>query len=298
MRAGLVRSDRVTRTQLENKAILVTGGSMGIGYACCEEIVRQGGRVLIVARGEKDLKQATENLNELRSNSAVGFRGDVSVDGDVRTAFEMSHEEVGPLDGIVHSAGVYGPIGSVTQVNPEEWLEAIRINLFGSFLVARSAAKYFKKMKRAGSLVLMSGGGAATPFPNYTAYACGKVGVVRLTESMALELAGSGIRVNCVAPGFVATRLHQQTLEAGAERAGTFVENTKAQLEKGGVPPMVAARAVGFLLSDRSRDISGRFLAAPYDDYEKWPERLVELAGSDLFTLRRIVPKDRGMSWQ
>jgi 3-oxoacyl-[acyl-carrier protein] reductase len=184
------------------------------------------------------------------------------------------------------------------KVDPDEWLDAVRVNLFGTFLIARAACRRMIERGTKGSIVLMSGGGAATPFANYTAYACGKVGVVRLTETLALEVAPLGVRVNCIAPGFVATRLHARTLEAGEALAGSFVETTKQQLAKGGVPATVAARAAVFLLSERSAGITGRFVAAPYDGWDRWPERLDQIAGSDLFTLRRIVPKDRGMDWQ
>jgi 3-oxoacyl-[acyl-carrier protein] reductase len=206
--------------------------------------------------------------------------------------------ELGGLHGVVHAAGIYGPIGPVTQVDPDAWLEAVRVNLFGTFLVLRAACRRMIEGGSGGSIVLLSGGGAASPFPNYTAYACGKVGVVRLTETASLEVASHGIRVNCVAPGFVATRLHEQTLAAGEALAGEFAAKTKAELAKGGVPASVAARTAAFLLSSRADGITGRFVAAPYDRWEQWPGHLEQIAGSDLFTLRRIVPRDRGMDWQ
>jgi 3-oxoacyl-[acyl-carrier protein] reductase len=184
------------------------------------------------------------------------------------------------------------------KVDPALWFEAVRVNLFGTFQVAREACRRMIDGGVRGSIVLMAGGGAASPFPNYTAYACGKIGVVRLTETLALEVADHGIRVNCVAPGFIATRLHEQTLAAGAQLAGTFVETTKAELAKGGVPAAVPARTAAFLLSSHASGITGRFVAAPHDRWERWPERIHEIIGSDLFTLRRIVPRDRGGEWQ
>jgi 3-oxoacyl-[acyl-carrier protein] reductase len=147
-------------------------------------------------------------------------------------------------------------------------------------------------------MVLFSGGGAATPFPNYTAYACGKIGVVRLTETLAQEMQPFNVEINCVAPGFVITRLHQETIAAG-ERAGkAFLENTKRQIESGGVPPTVGASAAAFLMSDAAKGITGKFVAAPYDVWDAWPKHLDVLQKTDVFTLRRIVPKDRGMDWQ
>ena len=101
-----------------------------------------------------------------------------------------------------------------------------------------------------------------------------------------------------MAPGFVATRLHEQTLAADVEAAGSYREATLAKLESGAVPASVAARTAAFLLSPRSQGITGRFVAAPHDRWEAWPERLGQIRDSDLFTLRRIVPRDRGMDWQ
>lgn len=286
-----------TAAPLGGMTVVVTGGSMGIGLACAEECVRNGSKVVICARGQSDLERAQRTLEALPGAYVRSVRADVTDPGSIERVLDAALE-FGGLDGVVHSAGIYGPIGPVVKVDPDQWLDAIRVNLFGTFLVARAACRRMIARGTRGSVVLMSGGGAATPFANYTAYACGKVGVVRLTETLALEVAPHGVRVNCVAPGFVATRLHAQTLDAGDELAGSFVETTRQQLAKGGVSPTVAARTVTFLLSERAAGITGRFVAAPYDGWERWPERLDKIAGSDLFTLRRIVPRDRGMDWQ
>lgn len=287
----------MTAVSLAGQTVVVTGGSMGIGYACAEEIVRCGGAVVICARGERELAAAAEKLSTLPGARVRAVRADITNARDVACLLDAA-QGLGGLDGLVHAAGVYGPIGPVVKVDPVAWFEGIRVNLFGTFLVAREACRRMVERGVAGSIVLMSGGGAAKPFPNYTAYACGKVGVVRLTETLALEVAEDGIRVNCVAPGFVATRLHEETLVAGAALAGSFVEETKAELAKGGIPIHVPARTVAFLLSSRATGITGRFVAAPYDGWETWPDRLDQITGSDLFTLRRIVPRDRGMDWQ
>ncbi|HUK22882.1 MAG TPA: SDR family oxidoreductase [Gemmatimonadales bacterium] len=285
---------------LEGKTVVVTGGSMGIGYVCAEEIVSAGGAVVICARGERDLDSARDRLARLPGAVVHGVRADVTAQRDLDCVLDAAVGVPGhALHGVVHCAGIYGPIGPAVAVDPEAWLEAIRVNLFGTFLVARSVCRRLIDSGVRGSLVLLSGGGAATPFPNYTAYACAKVGVVRFTETLAQETAEYGIRVNCVAPGLVATRLHDQTLAAGDARAGkSFHEKTKAELARGGVPASVAARAAVFLLSERAAQITGRFLAAPYDSWDAWPDHANQFAGSDLFTLRRIVPRDRGMDWQ
>lgn len=282
---------------LQGKNVFITGGSMGIGFACAETCLEAGANVIICARNSGPLEDAVQKLKQNGMGKISSFVADVSNKGQVESLFQDITSQVERVDGVVHCAGVYGPIGDVTEIDPEEWLEAVRINLYGSFLIAREACKYFKTTG-GGSVVLFSGGGAATPFPRFTAYACGKVGVVRLTETLAKEMEPFHIRVNCIAPGFVITRFHDQTLKAG-ERAGKqFLETTKKQIESGGVPPSVGAGAAAFLLSDEAKEISGKFVAAPYDGWASWPKYIKELAETDIFTLRRIIPKDRGMDWQ
>lgn len=286
-----------TGLDLEGKTIVVTGGSMGIGRACAAELLRRGAEVVACARGEVALATAVRELEEQARGRIRGVPCDVTDEAGVERLF-ASAERNGTLWGVIHAAGIYGPIGPVAQVDAGEWLGAIRVNLFGAFLVAREACRRLIARRSPGSLVLLAGGGAASPFPNYSAYAASKAATVRLAETLAQEVADHGIRVNTLAPGFVATRLHQKTFDAGPELAGSFLEDTKSRLSTGGVPVELAAEAAAFLLSERSAGITGRFLAAPYDSWKSWPEHRDEFQSSDLFTLRRIVPKDRQKNWQ
>lgn len=285
------------KADLSGKRVIVTGGSMGIGLACAEACLEGGAKVLICARTEKPLREAVDAFKKKGFTGIEAKIADVTQQDQIEAVFQAAIMRFGGLDGVIHCAGIYGPIGAVTEVDPVEWFEAIRVNLFGTFLVARQACQVLKQ-RGGGRVVLFSGGGAATPFQNYTAYACGKVGVVRLTETLAQEVQPFNIEINCVAPGFVITRLHEQTLVAG-ERAGkAFFENTKRQIQTGGVPASVGAGAAAFLMSDVAKGITGKFVAAPYDGWGDWHNRLAELQKTDIFTLRRIVPKDRGMDWQ
>ncbi|OGK86851.1 MAG: hypothetical protein A2X52_12425 [Candidatus Rokubacteria bacterium GWC2_70_16] len=278
--------------------MIVTGGSMGIGLACARQLVRVGYDVAICARGRGALATAEAALKGERGEARVlAVVADVAREGEFERVLAAA-EELGPVEGVVHAAAVLGPIGHAVEAEAGAWLETVRANLFGAFLVARATCRHLIARKRPGSVVLFSGGGATGPFPNYSAYACGKVGVVRLAETLAQEVAGSGIRVNCVAPGFVATRMHQETLRAGDAAGRAYLERTKKELEGGGVSPKLAACAVAFLLSDESRGITGRLLAVPWDDWKTWPQHLGEIQNSDVFTLRRIVPRDRGNDWQ
>jgi NAD(P)-dependent dehydrogenase (short-subunit alcohol dehydrogenase family) len=287
---------------LRDRTVVVTGGSMGIGYACAAAVLAAGGRVVIAARGSAELTGAAERLGAAAASGpgaadrVLAQSCDVADADAVARLFDQTEAAFGRVDGVIHAAAVIGPIGSVLEVDPGAWLETVRIDLFGCFLVLRTAAERMRE--GGGRIVLLSGGGATAAFPNYSAYASSKAGVVRLAETAARELAHYDIAVNALAPGFVATRMHEATLEAGERAGADYLERTRQELAAGGVPPETAARAALFLVSPASAGISGRLFAAPWDDMSQWAQRVPEIAESDVFTLRRIVPRDRGADWQ
>ncbi|MBX6366033.1 MAG: SDR family NAD(P)-dependent oxidoreductase, partial [Gemmatimonadetes bacterium] len=229
------------RPSLEGRVVLVTGGSLGIGRACAAEALDAGARVMIAARGAAALREAAAALGAGRAERVAVVVADVAEPAAVDALVAATVERFGRLDGVVHAAAVPGPIGPAMDVDPTEWLDAVRTDLFGSFLVARAAARAMRRTG-GGRIVLFSGGGATFPLENQTAYGCSKAAVVRLAETLAIELAPYGIAVNSLAPGFVATRIHDATLAAG-ERAGANLRRVREGLAGGGVPAKVAARA-------------------------------------------------------
>jgi len=279
---------------LAGKHLLVTGGTLGIGYACALKALEEGADVTLCARTPSAVTAALEALERRFGAGRVqGMRADVGSQTDVESLFERTARHK-PLDGVIHAAAVLPPIGSILDVEPDEWFDTVRINLFGAFLVTRTACRTMRP--RGGRIVLFSGGGASGPFPNYTAYACSKVAVVRLVETVAQEMQPYGIEINALAPGFVVTRMHAQTIGAGSASGEAYLDRTKQEVERGGVPPGIPASCAAFLVSDRARGISGRFISAVHDRWEDLPEHASAIEGTDIFTLRRIVPADRGVT--
>jgi NAD(P)-dependent dehydrogenase (short-subunit alcohol dehydrogenase family) len=296
-RPGGASSEMDSRHSIDGLRVVITGGSMGIGYACAELALAAGARVLIAARGVAELETAAEALTAASGTEVGWASADVGEPIDVGRLFAAVERRLGGVDAVIHAAALLGPIGPAIDADPVAWIEAVRANLVGSFLVAREAARLMRRGGSGGRIVLFSGGGATTPFPNFSAYGASKAGVVRLTETLAVELAAERIAVNCVAPGLVATRMQTQTLAAGPRAGDGYVAAVREKLADGAVPAALAAAAARFLISQASDGITGRLLAAPWDDWRAWPDRREEIAASDLFTLRRIVPADRGLDW-
>jgi NAD(P)-dependent dehydrogenase (short-subunit alcohol dehydrogenase family) len=151
------------------------------------------------------------------------------------------------------------------------------------------------KQKGRGKIINLSGGGATNPLPRLSAYAAGKAAVVRLTETLAEELRDFSIAVNAIAPGALNTRLLDEVLQAGPELVGgEFYERALKQRETGGAPLEKGVALCVYLASSDSDGITGKLISALWDPWEKLGHFRSELADSDIYTLRRIIPEDRG----
>jgi 2-dehydro-3-deoxy-L-rhamnonate dehydrogenase (NAD+) len=285
--------------KLRGKGIVITGANQGLGKEIAKHCIDAGASVLLSARNS-ELLEATRK--ELATRAGEGQRvlqctADVSRPEDVRAMFEHASARLESVDGLVNNAGVYGPMGLTEDVDWEQWAQAISINLLGTVLACREALPRFRRQGH-GKIVNLSGGGATAPLPRFSAYACSKAAVVRLTETLAEETKGLGIDVNSVAPGALNTRLLDEVIEAGAEKVGQdFYDRAVKQQSSGGAPLEKGAALTVFLLSSESDGISGRLFSAVWDPWPTMGTRKAELAKSDIYTLRRIVPGDRGKNW-
>lgn len=285
--------------RLRGRGILITGANQGLGKAIAAECVRQGADVVLCARNPALLEAACGELASLAQGTRVLARpADVADPAQARAIVDYAAENLPQFTGLVNNAGVYGPMGLLEQVDWEEWVEALRINLLGTVLLCRHAVPLFRKAG-GGKIVNLSGGGATAPLPRLSSYAAAKAAVVRFTETLALETAEAHIDVNAIAPGALNTRLLDQVLQAGPERVGqAFHARALQQKEQGGASLDKGASLCAFLLSAASDGITGRLISAVWDDWARLPERWPRLSGGDIYTLRRIVPKDRGMDWE
>jgi NAD(P)-dependent dehydrogenase (short-subunit alcohol dehydrogenase family) len=281
---------------LDGRVALVTGGSQGIGKAIVSRLLREGARVVFCARNVDDLRATAGELAELGPD-LLAVPADVAQPAQVHQLVAATLERFGRIDILVNNAGICGPIGPAWEVDPAQWQEAVTVNLVGPFLLCRAVVPIMIRAG-AGKIINVSGGGAANPFPRYSAYAASKAALVRFTETLAVELAEHNVQVNAVAPGMVATRLHQHTLAAGDRAGAAYLQKTREELARGGVAASIPAALVAFLVSEKADGITGKLIHAVWDGWAEFADHVEEIVKTDVYTLRRIVPADRGMGWR
>lgn len=283
--------------KLTGRTAIVTGASRGLGKAIAARLIADGADVMLTGRDAEVLQAAGEELKAARvePGQKVGWQaGDVAVADDVDRLVASTVEQLGRIDVLVSNAGVYGPLGLIEDVDWAEWVRAIEINLLGTVLACRAVVPLMRK-QGGGKIIILSGGGATSPLPRVSAYAASKAGVVRFGETLAEEVKDAGIDVNSVAPGALNTRLTDQIVEAGPEKVGASLYERAVQWQAGSATPLdVGADLVAFLASTESDGITGRLIAAVWDPWREFPEQREKIAASDVYTLRRIVPEDRG----
>jgi NAD(P)-dependent dehydrogenase (short-subunit alcohol dehydrogenase family) len=285
--------------QLEGKGVIITGASFGLGKAVASACLQQGASVYICSRDRDSIEAARAELAESTGNKRIFARQtDVSDPSSVEALIAAASRELPNLLGIVNNAGIQGPKGSLEFNDWDEWMQTIQTNLFGTVLCCRAILPALRSAGY-GKIVNLSGGGATAPMPRMSAYAASKAAVVRFTETIAGEYAEFGIDANAVAPGAMNTRMLEEVIAAGPEGVGqAHYARALRQKQDGGASLSRAADLCVFLLSKLSDGITGKLVSAVWDPWETLPQHREELQKSDVYALRRIVPKDRGMEWE
>ena len=284
---------------LAGRNALITGASHGLGRAIAEAYLRAGANLCVCGRDAAALARVAAELSALAApgQRVEAVTADVSRENDVQRLMAVAVEKFSRLHVLVNNAGVQGPLGRLEDVEWSEFVRTIEINLFGSALCCRALLPHFKA-HRYGKILQLSGGGATSPLPNLSAYAASKAAVVRLMETLAEEVRPFGIDVNAIAPGAMNTRMLDQVLAGGPSGVGqTYYDRMMKVKASGGAPLERGASLAVFLGSAESDGITGRLLAAVWDPWESLADHRADLEGTDVYTLRRILPKDRGLPW-
>lgn len=284
---------------LEGKTAILTGGAGGIGSVVAEEILKEGAKLCIVERDAQKLARLESELALRFPERIKGISGDITNQEFTKLCVQKTAEAFGAVDILINAAGIQGEIGPLWENDIKKWEEGIKVNLLGTFLMMHAAIPQMIK-QGSGKIINFSGGGATGSRPFFSSYAASKTAVVRLTETVADELKEKNIniQVNAVAPGAINTSFLNDIIKAGPEKAGKEYELIREIQAKGGADPKMVAGLIVFLSSSLSDKLTGRLVSAIYDTWQEIQKHLDEIGGSDIYTLRRITPKDRGINWK
>jgi NAD(P)-dependent dehydrogenase (short-subunit alcohol dehydrogenase family) len=283
---------------LTGRRVAVTGASRGIGLAIARRLAADGAALALCSRDRASLERTATALRTEQPASTIEIaEADVTDAAALAHFAETAENKLGGIDSLVCNAGIWGPKGALDAIDWDAWMYAFDVNVHG---VARTFRAFLPALRRSGRgrIAILSGGGATRPMPNLAAYSATKSAVVRLGETLAEELRAERIPVNMIAPGAVNTTMLDELLAAGPNLIGAKqYADALAQRENGGAPPERGAALASFLLSDRAAGITGKLISAVWDPWEQLDTHAEDLARTDVYTLRRIVPQERGLSW-
>ena len=242
------------------RRVLVTGGAAGIGHAIVERFLRDGDRIAIC-----DADAAAVEAFAAEHPGAIADVADVTSEAEMEAFLGRIETEWDGIDVVCANAGTGGPAGRIEDLDYGAWQACIGVNLHGTFLTCRWAARVMRA-QGSGLILLTSSTAGLFGYPLRSPYAAAKWGIVGLTKTLAMELGPAGVRVNAVAPGSVEGDRMERVLDNEAAASGKPVDEVRAQYVKGvsmktWVTAQDIANSIHFLASDAGSRISGQVLS-------------------------------------
>jgi len=238
--------------KLDGKTALVTGGGRGIGRGIALEFAREGADVAVNYRRDRDAAEKTVAEIQALGRRALAVQADVSDRDQVERMVEAAVQFLGGIDIAVANSGVAARVAAVVDTDPAEWRRVLATDLDGAFWTARAAIPAV--VARKGAFIFISSVGADMTAPGGAPYHVAKAGVNALMKVLAKELAGAGVRVNCIAPGLVRSEMGERLLRFHGD-----VVLQSIPLGRAGEPSDIGRAAV-FLASDDGAWITGKVL--------------------------------------
>ena len=263
--------------------MVVTGAARGIGKSIAAEFAAAGSRVVIVDAVTDVLEKTAAELKKSGS-STMALTADISDRASVESMAKEVLDTFGRVDVLVNNAGTFSVVGPTWEVDPGRWFRDIRVNLYGTFLVCRTFLKSMTSEKSGYVINMASSGGVIEPHPYATSYASSKTGIVRFTESLAIELESYNIKTFVIGPPAIMTDMTQFLLENS--EAKKWRPGLKGIFDRGeDFPPELVSRLVVQLVSGTADRLSGRYFLAT-DNLDEIIANTDKILADDLMLLR------------
>jgi NAD(P)-dependent dehydrogenase (short-subunit alcohol dehydrogenase family) len=242
---------------LQGKIALVTGAASGIGRASALLFAAEGAAVVALDRATE--VESTVSAIRSAGGRALALIGDSSAEEDVAGAVALAVKEYGGLDACYANAGISGGMVPFFDETVERWTQVLKINLIGTFLAAKYAALAMVPQRR-GSIICTASVAGLRSGAGGLPYSASKAGVISLVQTAANELAGTGVRINAIAPGLIETGMTRPIFEQARARGSEGKIGQLNPLRRAGSPEEIAQTAL-FLASDASSYVNGQTIA-------------------------------------
>ncbi len=273
--------------RLENRVALITGSGRGIGRAIALAYAKEGARLALAARTREELAETARQAEALGAAVCV-ITADITDQAQVKNMASKALERFSRIDVLVNNAGIGGPVGPLQDNDVASWIQTVQVNLIGTYLCCREVLPAMLRQDR-GKIINLSGAGGMSGWGQMSAYCASKAAVVRLTEGLALELAGTNIQVNAFGPGSINTKMWEEMRDAAEAAGATDIYELGQKVTSGGGESVEqAADLAVFLASDDSGNLSGRLFSAFLDDFSSLPPLIPDIMASDAYLLRRM----------
>jgi NAD(P)-dependent dehydrogenase (short-subunit alcohol dehydrogenase family) len=281
-----------------NRNVLISGGSTDLGLETAKFFLSKGYSVVICGRNTNNLNSAITSIEKLSNpeRKLIGIQCDVAeIESVISMKSELEQQNI-LIYTLICNAGVIGPIDKFLVNDMKLWKESFEINLYGSVNLINQFLPSMLDLEF-GRVIHISGGGATAPLFGMSSYASSKSAAVRFIETLALEYLDSGVTLNSIAPGMLKTKLLEQMLEEGPDRIGEKLYSKSSQKADSIYDSTHKAVDLIYFLASEENKITGKLISAEWDNWSAFQDHSDELKGTDLYTLRRIVGRDRDAQW-
>jgi short-subunit dehydrogenase len=283
--------------KFKNKNIVISGATGGFGSALAFKYFQEGANLLLIGRNNNKLNSLKNKLikDKINNQFILTIKLDLSNLDIIKKVIIKEFGNITKIDTLINCAAIQGPIGKSWENNFKEWQKTFNTNFYSTMILTNTILPFMLK-HNSGSIINISGGGSTSSRPDFSSYAISKTAIVRYTEILADELSNTKIKVNSVAPGIMATNMIKKVIKNKKNITNLKEFNAAQKVLTEGDNMCKAIDLCLFLSSKESNGINGKLISANWDPWHLLKSNKNYILESDIYTLRRILPEDRGFN--